>query len=648
MTAATLLSRVAWDEVNERVRHEQLNRETYVPSISLYRWWARRPHALIGAILDAACELRASPVISDPFSGGGTVAMEAARRGLRLYAQDLHPWPVMGLTSALDGVDARALDVAAASLLHALEESCSELYATTCPEHGTGSELSHVFWVRTRACPSCARITYLFPYSLLTLASRRKDEDAGYFGCPSCGLVSRHPASGARGRLVCPGCDQTIASADTPLLSQRRAVCAESSCRTTFAAFDGAAPTWLPVLVHRVCSGSEGTSTSHFDTPTEAERGPVAAGVVPSVLTEDIPAGIETSLLHRAGFVKWSDVFPARQLRMLTASADAIRALETTEPIRARLRLALCGAAEMAGYLSRWDRYYPKAFEAMANHRFPALGFACETNLLADRGRGTLRRRLAHSVNAAQWGKENLLVSGSVRVASSSSRRRAVSRGALLVCGSSERQLPSDGSVDLVLTDPPYFDDVQYAELASLFLVWARAVDLVPRTVSLDLSSEAVANSSRGTGVTEYRALLEQIFTEARRTLKTRGRLVLTFHNTDIRAWWALSAALHKARLAVTALAVAQAENASDHAKRGRNAFTSDLVIECQPVTTQGIALLTSVGEPKTSEARELYAAGRTIAAGGALELSPFIEKYRRERGSLPHPRIRIPKPEKK
>ena len=33
-----------------------------------------------------------------------------------------------------------------------------------------------------------------------------------------------------------------------------------------------------------------------------------------------------------------------------------------------------------------------------------------------------------------------------------------------------------DQSIDLVLTDPPYFDDVQYAELASLFLAWAQAV----------------------------------------------------------------------------------------------------------------------------------------------------------------------------
>ncbi len=51
----SLLDRVDWTDVSERVMREQRNRQVYVPPISLYRWWARRPHALIGALIDAAC-----------------------------------------------------------------------------------------------------------------------------------------------------------------------------------------------------------------------------------------------------------------------------------------------------------------------------------------------------------------------------------------------------------------------------------------------------------------------------------------------------------------------------------------------------------------------------------------------------------------
>src|SRR3954452_11476436 len=105
LTDDTLLARVPWADLDGLVRHQQRNREVHAPGISLFRWWARRPHGLIGALLDAATADGDMPFVSDPFSGGGTVAMEAARRGLSVYAQDLHPWATIGLSSTLDGVD---------------------------------------------------------------------------------------------------------------------------------------------------------------------------------------------------------------------------------------------------------------------------------------------------------------------------------------------------------------------------------------------------------------------------------------------------------------------------------------------------------------------------------------------------------------
>jgi adenine-specific DNA methylase len=324
----------------------------------------------------------------------------------------------------------------------------------------------------------------------------------------------------------------------------------------------------------------------------------------------------------------------------MLAAAAAVNALDTSDDVRARLRLAVCGAAEMAGFLSRWDRYYPKAFEAMANHRYAALGFSCETNLLAELGRGTIRRRFASSVAEARWARRELKISSHARVQSAASRRQRVTAGALLARGSSERQLAADRSLDLVLTDPPYFDDVQYAELASLFLAWARSVKLVPANVSLDLHSEAVANAARGVGVREYQAILTRIFTETRRTLKLDGRLVISFHNTDLRAWWALARALHLSGFAVVALAAAQTENSNDHSKRNHRSFTKDLVLECRsrPVTSR----LSIFGCVDDSQDRELSAAGRAVADGGGLDLPAFRRLFLQERSTLRRPRIEV------
>ena len=191
-----------------------------------------------------------------------------------------------------------------------------------------------------------------------------------------------------------------------------------------------------------------------------------------------------------------------------------------------------------------------------------------------------------------------------------------------------------------MLTDPPYFDDVQYAELAAIFLAWARVIGLEGDSIELDLTAEAVANTRRGTDVERYRTLLTTILIETRRTLKPDGRMILTYHNTDLRAWWALGRALRDARFGIRALAVAQAENDADHSKRGRLAFTRDLVIECRPKPSIGEPVIATDGAEST-ECQELVAAGRAIATMPRNEsLAAFRVRYRHLRGPVIAARI--------
>jgi adenine-specific DNA methylase len=210
----------------------------------------------------------------------------------------------------------------------------------------------------------------------------------------------------------------------------------------------------------------------------------------------------------------------------------------------------------------------------------------------------------------------------------------------LLAQGSSSRQIAQTGSVDLVLTDPPYFDDVQYAELAAIFLAWARVTGLAGDSIELDLAQEAVANTRRSTDVERYRTLLTAILIETRRSLKPGGRMILTYHNTDLRAWWALGRALRDSQFGVSALAVVWAENDADHSKRGRLAFTRDLVLECRPTesTTQLVVAARSAGNAETEE---LIAAGRAVATMPIDErLVDFRARYRDLRGPLTTVRI--------
>lgn len=125
----SVLRNVSWTEVDRTVRVQQTNREKHSPVISTFCWWARRPHAVVGALLDAAAiEFgEAGFLVADPFSGGGTVAFEAARRGLAVYAQDLYPWPTFALASVLQPIERGEFTEASRQLLTKLETEGSSV-----------------------------------------------------------------------------------------------------------------------------------------------------------------------------------------------------------------------------------------------------------------------------------------------------------------------------------------------------------------------------------------------------------------------------------------------------------------------------------------------------------------------------------------
>jgi adenine-specific DNA methylase len=324
----------------------------------------------------------------------------------------------------------------------------------------------------------------------------------------------------------------------------------------------------------------------------------------------------------------------------LLAAGRLVKRLKLEAGVRNRIQLAIAGAAEMAGYLSRWDRFHPKAVEAIANHHFSTVGLSVEVNLLGRRGRGTLRRRLKSSLSAADW--VHSAVNGRRTVVVPRRRPgRLAAAETVIVCGSSSSQRITDRAVRLVITDPPYYDAVQYGELGMLFLIWARAITGERLRWQVELDKEAVPNGDRGIHYLEYLASLRTIFRETARTLARGAKVLLTYHSTDFRGWAALGMALHDAGLRVVGLAVAHSENETDHTKRGRKSFTKDLVLECQKSRCRATEPKIAIAS-KGSESRELIAAGRAIALAARNGTSGMVRMFRKQTERLSRRRIEI------
>lgn len=594
-----IVSSVDWPQVSRTTERELHNREKYAPAVSAFRWWARRPHSVMGALLDAAMERYGRDLtVADPFSGGGTVAFEAVRRGLKTYAQDLYPWPTYGLSTAMRPVEPESLKGAGIELLAGLD-TLRSLY-----RRRDGRELSHVIRVRSVKCVSCSHTQFQYPYPLISLLSRSTSNTRAYFGCAACGAVSVRHADVQR--FSCGECGFHQPGQEAlnccPHCADRRA-----------SPGNGSTAIWHPILVQEVIEGVRRA----FLRPLE--RGDPVADLetirMPSPLKVKIEDGVETRRLVTAGFRTWGDLYTNRQVFILVSALQAVKRLSVDDAVKDRLALAVLGAAEMPGYISRWDRFHLKQFEGLANHRYSRCGIAVESNVLAAVGRGSLDLRINAACKTAKWLRAAM--GGRHRVATahnSAPGRRPQRWNVLVTTGSSHRQALPDRSVHLVLTDPPYHDDVQYGELARLFHQW---LSLYRPLKPIDERQEAVANPRRQGGKWTFPKLIGACLAESYRTLRKDGVLILTFHNKCLLAWRALADALVEAHFVVKAIAIVHSENADDHCKRNVGAMLDDLVLECTRRTT-AVNSTHLAFEPTTAIEKNLAAVG--LALAGAVK----------------------------
>lgn len=119
--------------------------------------------------------------------------------------------------------------------------------------------------------------------------------------------------------------------------------------------------------------------------------------------------------------------------------------------------------------------------------------------------------------------------------------------------GSAANMAIPDQSVDIVCVDPPYYNNVQYAELSDYFYVWQKRTfrDLYPEVFGRRLTNktdEAVANPVRDGGAKEadqvYEQRMSEIFAECRRVMKDDGIMTMMFTHKTTEAWETLTKAL--------------------------------------------------------------------------------------------------------
>ena len=577
--------------------------------------------------LDSAVDGDWSRLVAlDPTAGGGSIPFETMRVGLLPQANDLNPvasmimeatvaWP-----STLSPGLGSAFERLAADWRQRVEEQLGSLFVQSdLPDRVDVTYL----WARTIRCSYCHGLVPLSPNWRLApggIGVRLTPHLGDGPGSPDriCSFEivtsAKEQSAGtvARGTATCPfaDCGQVI---DGDEIKQQ--------------AQDGQMGEQLFTVVYKkrvkkyLKSGKRGkdrwvrgyrTPRPEDDNAAEIrvrleEKLPEwdALDLIPS---EAIPDGNKTIEPQRYGMPYWRDLFSPRQLLCHGTSVEVYRGMleedrkaEKLTPVRKAaygyLALSLDKLLNYNSRMSVWMSTRQVVANTFNRHDFAFCWSYAEMAPLivglgydwAIRETGKCIKELVQLTSPAGNPDRGGLFD--------QEPAPATPPPVTITCKSADSlDHIEDGSVDAVVMDPPYYDNVMYAELSDFFYVWLKrtAGHVFPelfRTHLADKDNEAVANPARFRGRKGARALagrdyqerMAGIFAECHRTLKADGIMTLMFTHKAAGAWDALTKGLMEAGFAITASWPVNTEAPGSMHIKDKASANSTIFLVCRP-----------------------------------------------------------------
>lgn len=305
-------------------------------------------------------------------------------------------------------------------------------------------------------------------------------------------------------------------------------------------------------------------------------------GLIP---TDIIPVGHKTAEPLRVGVERWCDMFTPRQLLC------HLTAMETLQEMSVKIKDELGEAKGTAviHYLqymldkgidynsrqTRWEYTRSVIKGTFGRHDF-SLKWTFGEMIYTGQNSGLA------------WGKSQVMdaYKGICDLLGENA-----SQNVTVLNGSAANLAVDDSSVDVICLDPPYYNNVQYAELSDYFYVWQKRTfrDLYPDWFSRRLTNkvdEAVANPVRDGSAKEadrvYESRMSEIFAECRRVLKDEGIMVLMFTHKTQEAWQTLTRALIENGWLITSAFPVDSESGASLHQKDMAAAASSIFIACR------------------------------------------------------------------
>ncbi len=329
-----------------------------------------------------------------------------------------------------------------------------------------------------------------------------------------------------------------------------------------------------------------------------------------SEIPESLRATVKDVITSGHGYKSWTDMFNSRQLLVHARLLKSIVSVGqyswgAREYVLGAFQQYLRGQCMFSFWHITKDHYAP----ALSNSDYRPKMTVVEVGVFSPIGYGNWSSAVRPILEGREWANDPWeLVPASTLTKSNQELAEKISgksekvypsdcvrEGTLTQGSSTELTSYADGSVDLVITDPPFGDLVQYSELADFFYVWLRLVlkEKYPHVFGGELSPktlEAVANKFREPDDPDffYQRLLTQCWREANRLLKPGGILAFTFHHSEDDPWVAVLESLFNAGYYLEATyPIRSDETKGDNAEFGAQKIEYDIIHVCRKRTEE-------------------------------------------------------------
>jgi putative DNA methylase len=507
------------------------------------------------------------PKVIDPMAGGGSIPLESARLGFPTLASEYNPVACSVLEATLDYPFRYGVELGDRTRRwgKVWEKRVSEKVGRFFPKE-LGMNVHAYLFARTVPCPSTGHPTPLVPdwhlskpkNGVAAVAVPVVDKSAGTW------VTEIRSVGAGRGAIpAAPPRTYTKGKGLSLFTEQPEVIPADWIQAQAQAGRMGSA---LYAVALKTPQGLK------FRAPTQADLDALAAAtdqlkqvrgdwegrsLIP---TELIPEGSKTREPLLRGIRGWADMFSSRQMLGFGVMMEELQALRPTiigkegeevgEAVVHLLAFAIDKFANYNNLLASWHVTHQVIRSIFDRHDFSFK--STFTEMAPVQAGGGLSWVIDNVVDAFE--------------AIASLPHAANASSAEVLQGSSTSLIQfGDQSLDAIVVDPPYADNVQYSELADFFYVWLKRTQGHRRpewfsSLLCENTYEAVKNDARfrtgratakdaaAAAQAHYQRLMTETFVEARRVLRPDGVLTVMFTHKKQEAWEALLTSLMQAQ----------------------------------------------------------------------------------------------------